>query len=331
MLFRFSLLLLIVSAATFSLAQGFSLSNRDFASRAFLSGSVHDAVGHPISNARVDVQDLLTGQVVTVAYSSTNGSFQTDEIPRGQYEVIVTVGLVQTRSRLDLDMTRDLDFRLPTTQAMAQSGGRQTVSLSQMKVPGRARKFFDKALSAFRSAHLDDAFNLVQKALATCPDYAQALTLRGILSLQKGDTKSAQPDLEKAVELDYSDTTSFIALASLYNTEGKFDDAFKVLDHGMSMHPESWQGWMETARAQIGRRHYDDALKALARGDRYFPSDNTHIYLLRAQAFIGTRNYPAAISQLEAFLGKERSGPNVDIAQKTLAHLKTAVVQEAQK
>jgi predicted Zn-dependent protease len=331
MLFRSSLLLLIVFAGTFAFAQGLPIHTYDFGYRAYLSGSVHDPSGNPISNARIEVQDPMNGHTVAVAYSATNGSFQTENIPRGQYEVVVSLGISQSHSHLDLDSPRDQDFQLALNQGVAQAGDRQSVSLSQMKVPGHARKLFEKAISAFRAAHLDDAFSLVQKALVSCPNYAQALTLRGILSLQKGDTKSAEPDLEKAVELDYSDSTSFVALASLYNTEGKYDDAVKVLDRGLSMHPDSWQAWMESARAQIGRKHYDDALKALARGDRYFPADNTYIYLYRAQALVGVKNYPAAIGELETFLTREKSGPNVEVAQRTLGQLKNAVVQEAKK
>jgi Tfp pilus assembly protein PilF len=87
-----------------------------------------------------------------------------------------------------------------------------------MKVPGKARKLFQKAMSAFRKAKLDDAFSFVQQAIGMYPDYAQALALRGVMNMQRGETEKAEPDLQKAVELDYSDDITYVALASLYNS-----------------------------------------------------------------------------------------------------------------
>jgi tetratricopeptide (TPR) repeat protein len=124
---------------------------------------------------------------------------------------------------------------------------------------------------------------------------------------------------------------NFVALATLYNTEGKYDEALRVLDRGMTVHPNSWQALMETARAQNGRKHYEEALKALAKADSYLPAGNTYKYLYSAQAFVGLHNYPAAITQLQSFLAKESTGPNVQTARKTLDQLQNAVIQEAKK
>lgn len=333
MLCRFSLLLLIVVVATLALAQNapFTGGQMDYGYHAGLSGTVRDNSGHGIANARVEIRDLQSGRTVGSVYTSPNGRYELFSLPRGEYEVSASLGILESRSRIDVDMPRELDFRLMTNTDATGHANTSSVALSQMKVPGKARKWFEKAMAAFRAAHIDDAFNFVQKAISSCPEYAQALTLRGLLNMERGDNKSAQPDLEKAVELDYADDMNFVALASLYNTEGKYDEALRVLERGMTVHPNSWQALIETARAQNGRKHYEDALKALAKADNYLPPDNTYKYLYRAQAFIGLRNYPAAITELQSFLTKESAGPNVEMAKKTLDRLQNAVVQEAKK
>lgn len=330
MLCRFSLLILIVAVATVTLAQNapFATATLDHGYHSGLSGTVRDSSGHGISNARIEIRELQTGRTVGSVYTTTSGRYEIFNLPRGEYEVSASLGIYESRSRLDVDMPRELDFRLMTNSEAAGNPRGSSVSLSQMKVPGKARKWFEKAMTAFRAAHIDDAFNFVQKAISSCPEYAQALTLRGLLNMERGDNKSAQPDLEKAVELDYADDMNFVALASLYNTEGKYDEALRVLERGMTVHPNSWQALIETARAQNGRKHYEDALKAIAKAENYLPPDNTYKYLYRAQAFIGMRNYPAAITELQSFLGKESTGPNVEMAKKTLERLQGAV-QEA--
>src|SRR6185369_16062900 len=129
--------------------------------------------------------------MVGSVYTSTNGRYEAFNLPRGEYEVTASIGIIESRSRLELDMPRELDFHLLTNADAAGAPQSSSVSLSQMKVPGKARKLFEKAMAAFRAAHIDDAFNLVQKAITSCPEYAQALTLRGLLNMERGDTKSA--------------------------------------------------------------------------------------------------------------------------------------------
>ncbi|HET9697262.1 MAG TPA: tetratricopeptide repeat protein [Terriglobales bacterium] len=332
MLYRFSLLLLIVVVATLTFAQNSPFAaSLDYGYHAGLSGTVRDNAGNAVSNAHIEIRDVQSGRIVGSTYTSPNGRYEAFNLPRGDYEITASVGIIESRARLELDMPRELDFHLITNAEAAGAPQTSSVALSQMKVPGKARKLFDKAMAAFRAAHIDDAFNLVQKAITSCPEYAQALTLRGLLNMERGDNKSAQPDLEKAVELDYADDMNFVALATLYNTEGKYDEALRVLDRGMTVHPNSWQALMETARAQNGRKHYEEALKALAKADSYLPAGNTYKYLYSAQAFVGLHNYPAAITQLQSFLAKESTGPNVQTARKTLDQLQNAVIQEAKK
>src|SRR5262249_21241921 len=151
--------------------------------------------------------------------------------------------------------------RMPNANQVHSDDGSSAVSVSQMKVPGTARKLFQKAMDAFKKAKIDDAFGFVQQALGLYPDYAKALTLRGVLNMQKGDTKDAEPDLQKAVELDYADDMGFVALAMLYNSEQKYDEALMILERGMTIHPFSWQALLETARAECGKKQYEAAMQ----------------------------------------------------------------------
>jgi tetratricopeptide (TPR) repeat protein len=332
---RHSLLLSIVFISTLFITATASaqddLSPGQIGFRLTLQGTIRDANSNPVPGARIQVQDLMTGRIIATAYSAVNGGFEVDNLKKGQYEVVAIVGLAECRSRVDLETTRDMDLRIDVGRAANNDSSGQSVSLSQMKVPSKARKMFQKAMDAFHKSRIDDAFNFVQQALGMYPDYAQALTLRGVLNLQKGDTSSAQPDLEKAVELDYGDDASFVTLAGLYSTEGKFDDAMRILERGLTLHPTSWQALLQMARAQIGKKQYEDALHTLVRADKTVPPEDTYHYLYRAQAFIGLKNYPAAIPELETFLTKESAGPNVEPARKTLEQLRAVVSQEARK
>jgi len=274
--------------------------------------------------------DLYSGRTIATAYTFSNGTFEFSRIPQARYEVVATSGVHEARSRVDLAMDRDITFRIGNGPPVEGTQS-HSVSVAEMKVPGKARKIFEKAVDAFRKARLDDAFGLVQKALGVYPDYAQALTLRGVLNMRKGDTRQAQPDLEKAVELDRADDTGFAALGALYNTEKRFDDAIQVLQRGITINPTSWQSQMELARAQVGKKDADAALRTLAKAEKYIPPQIYFPHLVRAEAFIIKKNYQAAIAELDAYLKYEPNGSNAEAAKRTLAQLQSVVASAAIK
>jgi tetratricopeptide (TPR) repeat protein len=343
MSFRPLLLLSIVLTAVTAVAQTLPLGARpspiidDTVSPSefhrMITGTVRDMGGHPLSGVRVETRDCLIGRTISITYTSIDGKFALGDLPQGQYEIVASAGVNEARDRVEVPGSGEVTLRLATDASLADrtAGSNSVVSLSQMQVPGKARKLYQKAMNAFRKSHFDDAYSFVQKALGVYPDYAQALTLRGVMNLQRGDIATAEPDLQKAVELDYSDDTGFVALASLYNTEGKFDNALQVLDHGMSMHPNSWQALSEMARAQIGKHLYEAALKSITEADNYVPPAVAYLHLFRAQALLGMNNVPAAVTELQTYLAREPTGQNADIARKVLAKLGASEITQAKK
>lgn len=333
MFVRPSVLLTIVFVALVSFAQDVSFPlprSGSFSVDSSLAGTVVDGAGHPISGARVEILDLYTGRTVSTAYTFPNGGFEFSRIPRDRYEIVASAGVNEARSRVDLAMDRNITFRL--SGGNSDQGSRShTVSVAEMKVPGKARKIFQKALDAFRKARIDDAFGLVQKALGVYPDYAQALTLRGVLNMRKGDTSQAQPDLEKAVELDHADDMGLAALGALYNTQKRFDEAIQVLERGIILNPTSWQSQMELARAQVGKKDADAALRTLAKAEKYIPPQIYFPHLVRAEAFIIKENYQAAVAELDAYLKYEPTGTNAEAAKRTLAQLQSLIASAAIK
>jgi tetratricopeptide (TPR) repeat protein len=284
-----------------------------------IGGIVHDMSGHPVDNARVEMVDPDTGRSVALVYTQPDGRFLIGGLRNHAYELVATAGTVETRSRVDAMMDNNLSIRLPMNAPV--DGNQAAVSVTQMKVPGKARKLLQKAEQAFKRSRLNDAFGFVQKALTCYPNYAKALALRGILNMQKGDDHAAQPDLEKAVALDYTDDTSVVALASLYNNEGQYDRAQQTLDHGMALNPNSWQVKLEMARSQIGKKDYGAAISSLDRAAALAPPQVSLVSLYRAQALIGLKDYKGAIDQLQAFLNKSPNDVNSAEARNILTKL----------
>lgn len=291
-----------------------------------IAGAVHDMSGKPVNNARIEIIDPSSGRSLAVGYTTPTGRFEIDNLRSRDYELVASSGTIETRNHIDAG-EHEVSVRLPINAPDAGSNP-SAVSVTQMNVPGKARQLLDKAEQAFRRSKIDDAFGFVQKALVCYPNYAKALILRGVLRMQKGDDKDAQPDLEKAVELDRTDNMGVVALASLYNNEGQFDRAQQTLDHGSTLNPTSWQASLEMARAQIGKKDYGAAVRSLDHAAAVAPPEVTLVSLYRAQALIGLKDYKGAIGQLESFLTKSPKDGNIEQAKNVLSKLKAFTAAE---
>ncbi|HZU21278.1 MAG TPA: carboxypeptidase-like regulatory domain-containing protein, partial [Terriglobales bacterium] len=134
-------------------------NNRSLASVGVLAGSVRDASNRPVKDARVEVRLLGSAQTVAAAYTSGDGQFEIDNLPLGNYEVVITHGLAQDRQQIAVEGSgAPLRFRLSeASTADAKAGTSSTVSVAEMKVPKKARQHFEKASEALKKQNLDEA------------------------------------------------------------------------------------------------------------------------------------------------------------------------------
>jgi len=219
-----------------------------------LSGMVRSSDGQPAKEARVEVTDLRTGQIVASAYTNFGGAFEISNLNRGTYEIVAQSGLAEVRERVNLDESDGMiGLRLPPVATASDAGNRYSVSVAQMKVPEKARKAFNNADSEVRKQKLEDAQKHLADALSIYPNYAEALTLRGILKLDAGQSDAARVDLEQAVDSDNNYSMAYIALGATYNLLTRWDDALRVLDRGVGLAPTSWQGYFEMGESFHGQ------------------------------------------------------------------------------
>src|SRR5919201_1208151 len=128
------------SAGSFAAAP----ASRDLSS---ISGLIRTSDGRPAKDARIEIHNPRTGQILATTYANTGGSFEIN-IPRGVYEVVGQLGLEETRETVAAEVGDVMvSLRLPGAST-PQTGNRFSVSVSQMKVPEKARKAFKKAEDA---------------------------------------------------------------------------------------------------------------------------------------------------------------------------------------
>lgn len=297
------------------------LPNGDPAVSRTISGTVLTIEGRAIRDAYIAVRNL-NGTLQASGYSLPNGTFAFD-LPPGHYDVIATVGVQEARQQVRVELgPTEVELRMASLTATRGSGSSHSISVTEMKVPDRARQGMDKAERAFRKNKLDEARKETDKALQIAPGYARALTLRAVLDLNDNKVDQAQRELETAIESDSRYGMAYVVLGSVYNMKSRFDDALRTLRQAISLVPNSWQVYFESAQALLGQGQYSDSLREVDRAAQFVPEKYLAIHLVRAHALLGLKDYRAAATELEQYLGGDPNGLDSTQARQTLDQLR---------
>jgi Flp pilus assembly protein TadD len=294
-------------------------------STAHLSGSVSTLDGRPLQEARVELHDLTTGAEMGHTFSHANGSFELYNIPKGSYEVVATKGVVESRERVDLAMG-DTSVNLRMSNPVNEVGtDGATVSVSQYKVPPKARKEYEKAQKAFNDGKMDEAGAHANKALDIYQYFAEALTLRGILEVNANNSQQGQADLQKSIELDPNYGLAYFALGAALNREEKFDEAIRTLERGIAVKPDGWQGHFELSKSTLAKGDFKTALKYATTAEKLANDAYAPIHVVKAHALLGLKQYQPAVAELERYLDREPQGAIAASARQTLDQAKAFV------
>lgn len=298
---------------------------------AAINGTVLTIDNRPVADARVELRDLDKGTTVGNTFTHANGAFELYNIVPGQYEVVAFSGLNEARDRVHLitgDATVTLRINAPVSGG--PSGG-ATVSVSQFKVPEKARKEYDRAYKAFSEGKFDEAKEKIGKALGIYENFAEALTLRGILAVNDGNHEGGEADLQKAIQCDSRYAMAYFAMGAAMNQSGNYQQAITSLERGVVLAPEAWQGRFEMAKALLGKGDFAAALTNAVKAQELVKGQYPPIYLVKAHALLGLKQFDTAIVELENFLSREPQGVNSANARQTLDRAKAFVANNPER
>lgn len=290
-----------------------------------ISGVVIGSDGMPLPDVRIEVRNEQSARAIASGYTNNSGAFEFDRLPVAPYDIQATRGLAEAHEHLALgDMGVNLKLRLTTANPKAsQADGNATVSVAEYRVPQKARDAFHKAEAALAKNRRDEVAKQLAKALEADPDYAPALTLRGVTSLDAGNPQAGIDDFDKAVHSDPNYALAYTAMAAALNQLNKFDDAVRSADRAISLSPRSWQTYFEMAKAYVGKADYEHALQQITKTQQLVTRDYPPIHLVRAHVMLALKNYAEAMSELQAFLTlAPKDDPNSGAARQALEKVK---------
>ena len=281
-----------------------------------ISGTVRDANNNPLNEVRVELTDW-NGSIVNSTYTNHAGSFEFPPVPEGPYTIVATAGMQQVTERIETShwSAMSVSLRLPVNNKPDDGRAGNTISVAQYRVPDKAREEFNKAHESLEKGRLDDANRHLARALELYPDYADALTLRGIFELDHKQTEAAITDLDHAIKSDGSYALAYMVMGSALNQESKYDQAIQSLKRGESLAPDYWQAYFELGKSYIGKGDFPAALAQLDRARTLAGAEYPLIDFLRAHTLLEMKQYQEAVAALQSYLQKEPQSANSEKAR----------------
>jgi tetratricopeptide (TPR) repeat protein len=210
--------------------------------------------------------------------------------------------------------------------------GEQLVTPNQLRAPEKARSAIQKAARAIRDNHTDEAAKQIARALQAYPDYALAFTIRAMTKLGTQPSDAAA-DLERAIRLDPSAGLPYAILAGGYNDAGRYQDALPLAERAVQLLPAAWQTHFEMARALLGRKQSDEALKEVTDAIQLSSFDATPssefgaaLHFCRGRILVDLQELAAARREFEIALKADPQSSFGHSAGKMLARLDAAAI-----
>jgi len=289
-----------------------------------VSGILSGAVGVALSGVTVELRDAATGTVLSLTTTKSNGSFELYNTAAGNYELVARAQGYEARELIPAArMLTRIDLRMARSAGNA-GGSEPVISLARLKVPGKARERYDKAMQAFLRGNVDQADKAVNQSLDIYPDNPEALTLRGMIALRQNNAAAAIEDFQKSIDVDPNYVPAYTSMSSTFNSQGKYDDAARTTERALAVNPNAWQGYFELSKSMLGKRMYDKALQMANRAEALAPGGIAVIHLLKAYALVPLTLYKDASTELQAFLSHAPKGQDTSEVKVLLAKVHAA-------
>ncbi len=205
----------------------------------------------------------------------------------------------------------------------APSGPRPggVVSQKTLRAPKEAQRHLEQAEKAFERGEIDMAARLVADALASYPEYARALYLRGRVLESQGRPDSAANSYEDAISFDTYPYAAYAAAAEIYRTLSDSSSLRRVSDLWKKAQPLEAAPYYYAAMARYENGEYRPALEDVTVAYGLPHSNLPHINLLLANCYLKLKNPKAAAERLMEFLATHPNDPLAEQARRTLSEI----------
>jgi len=245
-----------------------------------------------------------------------DGRFQVSGLPRGAYEVSVQeAGYEPLRDNAELDgPALDLELHLIASTPQG-SRNAYTVSVRELKIPGKAQDEFNKGLGSLAKNDWAASLSHFTKAVQVFPGYYEAIYHAGVAETNLGQLEKAMEAFQKSLDLSSGRyARSDFGIGYVLYLQGKAGEAESIIRRGLEMDGNSADGYVILGMTLLRLDRAEEAEKS-AREALLRNPNLANAYLVLADACARMRRYREQIEGLDAYLKLAPAGPVSERAQ----------------
>lgn len=331
-----SLVILLGSSATLLWAQRSDPLQKCDQTIATIQVRVTDDHDRPISQqVKVELLDS-TGVTIDQRFTSNDGLTRFTVAGMASYHAKVTgMGMQEAlsdsidlscgqRSAMAYVRVKPLADAL-TPKPQVQSG---ITSAADLKVPGEARKQFEKGVAAWEAHDYSKAALAYLQATVLYPQYDAAFNNLGAAYMKLGEMEKARSAFETAVRLNDKNATAERNLSRLLIRKGSYAEAESLLKRSFMVEPQDPGGLTLMAVAEMQLGEYDAALREAQRVHSVPHEEYAVSHYIAGQILERQRKADAAVEEYQLYLQESPNGEEVALVRTALARIDEAKVQE---
>src|SRR6476646_3074161 len=281
-----------------------------------ISGTVLlDANKRPASQVAVSLKSRVAG-IFRSVLTDLEGRFKVQNLPRGTYEIAVDeegYEAAQTIAQLDGPSSKLVLYLKSKSGAIRQSA--YTVSVRELKIPGKARDELQKGLERLGKNDPAGSLRHFTKATQAFPGYFEAYYDIGVANVALGRFDEAMRAFQTSIDLsDGRYALAQFGYRYLLCREGKAAEAEKIVRKGLEVEDVAPEGYVILSEALVQLNRPDEAEKsareALLRNPGFAGT-----YLALADVAASKDDYRAEVADLDIYLRLQPSGPGSEQAR----------------
>lgn len=297
-----------------------------FAQTGAVKGKVVDAKNQPVDGARVTIVSKDANRKFEVK-TNKRGEFTQIGLSPGVYEVTAEKdGLAQMFPiKVGLDM-HEVNFAL-------KPGGENVGTSDEARKKAEARMAairtaFDEGVALNNAGKLDEAIAKFTEVAAQAPQCVECYTNIGSINLRKKDLDGAEAAYKKAIEINPKSADAYNGLATVYNSQKKFDLAAEAGTKAQELSSAATPGGGGSASSSFNQGvilwnagKIPEAKKNFEEAVRLDPKlADAHYWL--GMALVNEGKLPEAAPHFEDYLKLSPSGQYAETAKGILSTIK---------
>jgi len=216
-------------------------------------------------------------------------------------------------AQIDLDMApvgaAELQQRFNrSANSFGDSSSSGLVTVSELSIPAKARKEFDRALESLRKQDLKSALEQLNKAVSIYPAFPGAYNNLGVVYARLGDAVCERQALEKAIELNDHFALAYLNWARMSLANSDFRDAEAALSKVFKLDPSDPMATVLLAYSEFMQGHFEEAVATSGRAHR-LEKPHAFAHRVAARALEKEAQWDRAVAELETCLKEDPNGP----------------------